>query len=317
MYKKTKYIEATVNSATQQIHNFFGDDTVSRAAFCELCSYMLSIDEGFIIRESENIIGICRAGEFYRFYILKQAEGYCIKFKHYTDSVPFDPVATDLFLADCDTVNAYFEKNIERLILKSERRRSKTLKAAAAVQSEEKPATCVAPERKKRRKFPYNVNAWMPVRQKVAAALKTELSYAYTFTDTSRRVYAEFIGILCDLCLDLEIMSKIKGDVVKKRVINYREASLQELGEKYGVTREWIRQLEVKGWGIAERLLSKYDTPYTERVIDLFLQLSDCELIGAIAYIGYKNAFLGEWLSRTVADSENRSAFDIALKNMR
>ena len=107
------------------------------------------------------------------------------------------------------------------------------------------------------------------------------------------------------------------GEILIERVIYYRRSTLEELGERYGVTRERVRQVQNKKWQLASRLISKYRTGYTERLVDLFLGLEGGELIGAIAYVGYKNKFLGDQLVQLVSTDETRSSLEFILHRMR
>jgi hypothetical protein len=320
MSRKSEYVEMAFGEAGNVIQAFFADGAELLSVFESLCQRMLAVSGDFIIRAGENIIGLCRAGEFYRFYVLKENGQYCIKFQHYTRRIDFDVRALDLYLADCDRVNEYFEKYISRLVLRSEIRRQRSeerrLKAADN-ETEELVEPSVTEHRRKRKRFPYDSNIWEPVRSAVADALAREPDCSVVFTAVSRQVYTEFVEILTALCLDTEIMRGNAGEILIERVIYYRRSTLEELGERYGVTRERVRQVQNKKWQLASRLISKYRTAYTERLVELFLGLEGSELIGAIAYIGYKNKFLGDQLVQLASTAETRSALEFILHRMR
>ena len=111
MSMKIEYKEVRFCEAGEIIGMFFDGRRAEIQCFNALCEYMLSVDGEFIIRYADNIIGLCKSGEYYRFYVLKEDDGFRIKFKHYASSIVFDTAALDLFLADCGTVNGFFEKN--------------------------------------------------------------------------------------------------------------------------------------------------------------------------------------------------------------
>ena len=262
---------------------------------------------------------------------MKEDGGFRIKFKHYASSIVFDTRVLDLFLADCGMVNGFFEKNISRLKLKVHKRRSDLAREDAEKKKQSSECECgsedengevlkadtVSRSNKKRKRFSYAKEIWDPIRDNMSVALTQDISSIVVFTETSRVVYNELIEILTSACLDPEILNARTGDVIINRVIRYQAETLQALGEKHGVTRERIRQICEKGWRRFSRIIARYDTVYTARIVALFSRLSYTEAVGAIAYISYKNQLLGEWLTGIVARGDDRDGLRLTLQKLK
>ena len=312
MGRKSEHIETAFCNAYDLINSFFGDDEAAFSTFYALCEHMISIDSGFVIRSGEDIIGLCRSGEFYRFYVLKENGQNRIKFQHYTERIVFDTRAIDLYLADCDVVNAYFEKNISRWVLKSELRKQEAEARFAATVADRNSVKRL----KRHTPIPRIPEIWDPVRKAVTAALDLHLDRSIVYTERSGKVYGELVEILTAACRDPEMLRESAGAVILNRVVYCRRATLEELGARYGVTRERVRQVQNKQWQRLSRRFSKHDTVYTRRMVEVFQGLNGVELIGAIAYIARQNEFLGEWLVNLLAVGEQRFELAIAIQQI-
>ena len=310
MYRKTEYIEASFEEADVLVRAYFGADEAATEAFNAICRYMLNVDNGFIIRMNEDVIGLCRAGEYFRFYILKKNGAFFIKFKHYTDAVNFESADLERYLSDCDSVNEYFERNIPMLLLK---KRSRVVEKTQVITEQ---GDIEFPARRKKKRFKYSPDIWKHVCERLAQETKLAVVHKSAFTEGARKNYTELIEILTSACGDAELLGEVAGDVLLHRIVRYRSLTLEELGNKYGVTREWIRQVEVKSKRRFTMLMSKYETEYTLRAVELFLRIPEGEALETVAYVFYKNKALGELLLSWMSNGSVRTALTLAVNKL-
>ena len=74
MSENKQNVELSVLDAGKYISAFFNNNQELINTFNAICVHMLDLDNDFIIRTNNEIIGISKHGEFYRFYILRNHE---------------------------------------------------------------------------------------------------------------------------------------------------------------------------------------------------------------------------------------------------
>ena len=88
---------------------------------------------------------------------------------------------------------------------------------------------------------------WLSIKTKAENSLKY-VTAPSTDTELSDKVYSEIIELLTDACSNREFMAERDGDIIVSRILTPSAITLQNLGEKYDVTRERIRQREKSTW---------------------------------------------------------------------
>ena len=115
-------------------------------------------------------------------------------------------------------------------------------------------------------------------------------------------------------------MAERDGDIIVSRILTPTAITLQNLGEKYDVTRERIRQREKSTWrkltiGIYRYKREKF-IPYREWLKRILLEIPDEAFINTIAQIYRRNAAIGIWLQMVVSGANDENEVSLAIKKL-
>ena len=228
MSENKQNVELSLLDAGKYISAFFNNNQELINTFNAICVHMLDLDNDFIIRTNNEIIGISKHGEFYRFYILRKAGEYYIKYKNRKESEKFTSSNTELYFSYNKSCNEFFAENKDSLVTK-ERRKSNKVPSDTSDHSTFSKRSAVKV-----------LDEWIPIKTKTENSLKfaNTLSANIEYSDN---IYNEIVELLTDACSNRDLMTECDGDIIISRILNPSTITLQKLGEKYNVTRERIR----------------------------------------------------------------------------
>lgn len=112
--------EFLLSDADVCMNEFFGTAQELIDTFKNLVSYMLQFDSNFVIRYNGEIIGVCKAGEFYRFYLSKSDDTIYIKYKHQEQKEVFSSDEETRYYSYCDACNIFFQQHHDDLVYKNQ-----------------------------------------------------------------------------------------------------------------------------------------------------------------------------------------------------
>ena len=163
------------------------------------------------------------------------------------------------------------------------------------------------------------MDEWIAIKTKAENALKY-VPASSTDTELSDKIYNEIIELLTDACSNREFMAERDGDIIVSRILNPSAITLQNLGEKYDVTRERIRQREKSTWrklttGIYRYKREKF-IPYREWLQRILLGIPDESFINTIAQIYSRNAAIGLWLQTVIVGTNDENNVSLAIKKL-
>lgn len=293
MKEKKVPIELSFDDALPYIKDFFNSDNALINTFEALFSYMYKLDNDFIVRCNAQIIGIAKAKEFYRFYISQKADGYFIKFKQCSVDRLFAPGNITQYYVLCDECNCFFKENIDKLQIK------------------EPDVTSQNPISNTGN----NTNIWFSLHEKVKKSLET--SDTVPNSNYVDEIYSKLINIIAEATFDTTVMDLQSGDIIRNRFLLDKPVTLAVLGEKYGVSRERVRQIAQKRWRLLTQKLRNPNTKnfisYQKNLQNCLLDIPDDMLICIIAKISERNDNVGSFLKQTAAPPSLRNDFQNAL----
>ena len=307
MSKSKQNIELSMLDAEEHISVFFNNNQELIDTFNAICAHMLDLDSDFIIRTNSEIIGVSKHGEFYRLYVSRKEGEYFIKYKNRKESEKFVPSNVETYFSYNKSCNEFFAENKDSLVVKERTRKERISRDVSDQEYSTVRSTGEALEE------------WLSIKTKAENGLKyvTALS---TNTELFDKVYNEIIKLLTDACSNREFMAERDGDIIVSRILNPSAITLQNLGEKYDVTRERIRQREKSTWrkltiGIYRYKREKF-IPYREWLKRILLNIPDEVFINTIAQIYRRNAAIGLWLQMVVSGANDESDVSLAIKKL-
>ena len=115
-------------------------------------------------------------------------------------------------------------------------------------------------------------------------------------------------------------MAERDGGIIASRILTPTAITLQNLGEKYDVTRERIRQREKSTWRKLTISIYRYKRekfiPYREWLKRILLEIPDEAFINTIAQIYRRNAAIGIWLQTVVSGANEENEVSLAIKKL-
>ena len=305
MSKSKQNIEISMLEAGEHISVFFNNNQELIDTFNTICAHMLDLDGAFIIRTNGEIIGISKHGEFYRLYVSKKEDEYFIKYKNRKESEKFIPSNIETYFSYNKSCNEFFVENKDSLVAKE---RTKKERISRDVSEQEYSTVRSTGE---------TLDEWIAIKTKAENALKY-VPASSTDTELSDKIYKEIIERLTDAGSNREFMAERDGDIIVSRILNPSAITLQNLGEKYDVTRERIRQREKSTWrklttGIYRYKREKF-IPYREWLQRILLGIPDESFINTIAQIYSRNAAIGLWLQTVIVGTNDENNVSLAIK---
>lgn len=305
MRERKKSLELSMSEAGEQISLFFHGDQALIQVFKAICLHILELDGDLVFRTNGEVIGICKPGERYRFFVSIEADEYFIKYKDRAESEKLLPSRLETYLAYNASCIAFFAKDPVPPAPKRRAAPDRAPRASSAARYAcGRPTPAVAEE-------------WLPILAKAQNGLRSanDLSSAPKGSD---EVYHEIVALLTDACSDRSCMAERDGDIIANRILDPSAVPLRKLGEKYDISGERIRQRERNAWkrltigiylGSRESFL-----PYRERLRHILMDISDEVFISTIVQICRRNAAIGSWLQRIVGGADEDSDVSSAIK---
>ena len=305
MPRSMQYTEVSVGDAEKCISEFFHNNQELIDTFNAVCVHMSDFDKDLIVRTNGEIIGLSKHNELYRFYISKKDGEYFIKYKNRKEIERFFSSDVELYFGYNKSCIDFFEENKDSFIERKRRKDERTQRA----ESRQKPSSRISENE--------IAEAWAPVKAKAENSVKfvTKSSSSTEYLD---KAYHEITELFSDICSSPEFLTERDADIIKSRIVKSPTVTLQDLGVKYGVSRERIRQREQSAWsrltvGIYRGRREKY-IPYRERLKCLLLSIPDEFFINTIVQIYHRNPSIGMWLQMVVSGADDKSDIALAIK---
>ncbi len=287
--------ELSFQDATEYIDAFFEGDTSLIETFVAVYRNMFELDNEILIRTNGEIIGTSKPGEFYRFYVSNVDGKYYIKYKDRSEKELFSPNAVPQYFSYNATCLKYFAENKESLKIKPKEQSETKSKAKTA----DNPSNVRA-----RKEKTSTLMEWEPIRVKCYNATEA-VEKQIVDTTFSETVYNDILKMLFNICDNKDIFDERNGNIVKIRILSDTPVTLHQLGEMYGVSRERIRQCELKAWRKVTNGIYKYTkeqwVPYREYLKELLMYIPDEKFLSTIGYINKRNSTIGTWLQMIVS----------------
>ena len=280
-----KRIEMTPLEASQRVCSFFCGDVDLTEAFKEICEDIIAIDPDIKVRFQSDIVGVAKTDEYLRFYVVETEGTFYIKYKNMPLRDVFDPAEIEKYKANNISCCKYFDENRDHLMRKLSSNREERYRAV---------------EKNKGYRYPMFLSAedlekWKAIYKKGEDALQNAKVYLDDLV--FEEIYDTLLTILSDACEDETIMKHRNGDIVLNRILYPNRMTLQELGDRYDVSREYIRRLEMSSWERLKKVIysskKKYNPDYRIRLADLLLAIPDEAVSSTVERIYARNKWIG------------------------
>ena len=270
-----------LSKAEGLIFRFFGDNAELIETFVETAADMIDNTVGTLVKYNGAIIGVANVRGHCRFYVSKNNGAYTIKYKHQPNHQPFLPGNKAEYFSLNAECNKYFDEHPElcgsdkgEYLCETEGAERKTQKALR--------------EAAKRQ-----WNELLRFSEAAMSAEKVEVE-----TAVLRSYYEDIITLLSTFTQT--VFSEQISDTIIQRVLLNNGVTLQSLGDKHGITRERIRQIENKKWSnIVKGFYSstrEVFVPWREELSKLLLNIPASHYVQAMAYFLNENERVGEFL---------------------
>lgn len=308
--KRTR--EVTLKEAERAILTFFKGDFELTEAFMEIAADMLDAVPDTCVRYSDSIIGVAHRGGRYRFYIVPGEGRWIIKYKHQQAGETFTEKKKAEYLRYNTECNTYLAEHLEVLAYTDER----ALKRKAREERRlEKTGNDVDPIYNRERVSRDEVKCqWAPVHELADRAIDIEKARVSD-------------AVLSSYCWDITELIKrfVKSalpdrsrDVVLFRILSENAVTLQEIGDNYGVSREYIRQLEIKVWRTVTngfiRGTKAVFAEWRKELCGILLKIDASHFIQTMAYALKENARVGEFLIKATAPIERAAEYRLTVE---
>ena len=293
-----------LHDARKMISDFFGGNIRFVEVFANVAEHLVKSDSEIIVRASlPELIGLSKPHELFRFYVIKENDSFYIKYKHLEERELLDPSSVDSYYVYNEECNAFFARNNEFLIRSSARREMKRAAEAS--------------EKKTRLNAEDVLVEWGEIKTKAVLALSLQ-NMEIPKDSCEAVVFDEIIRLLKDACVHLTGLSDRSKDILLNRLLEITGVTLQKLGNKYGVCRERVRQVEKSAWrsltnGIYQSSKSEYSL-YRTQLINLLAEIPEEEFIYVLFRIKKRHPALGTWLIKISSPCEKKRELNSAVK---
>ena len=301
-----KKCELPLVEADSLILGFFGGDVALAELFIELAAHMIDLAPGSLIRSGVPIIGVATPGGRYRFYICLKSEGYSIKYKNEQQPRSFVVENKEALLMCNVECNKYFDEHpelssVEEYQAAVSRTFTKKNSRTAPIYNKD---TVSRDEVKKQ---------WSLVLELSEAAIDAEKQDVETTVLQS--YYEEVIALLTNFAKTA--LPERESDVIIYRILSKASLTLQTIGDKHGISRERVRQLENKKWRTItigfHRSPRVVFAPWRKELCDILLNINVSHYIQAMAYFLKENARVGEFLMQVSTPTYRPEAYQTAI----
>ena len=128
---------------------------------------------------------------------------------------------------------------------------------------------------------------------------------------TVNGVLSDVIALLRSACYDAKTVKMRDGVLVARRVLDCPRETLRELGDRYGVSHEWIRRSVNRAWKTLSQGIycgndEIYGT-YRKGIERILLNVPDEAFVATVARISRLNIEVGQFLQMLIVgnDAEN------------
>jgi len=295
-----------LSEADNLILSFFEGDVESSELFIEIAAHMIDAVPCSLIRYNASIVGVAKPGERYRFYVSKKDGVYSIKYKYEQEPRLFVMDKKEEFLLCNTECNKYFGEHPELMISEKHRNvdqtpRTKEKSRTAPIYSKE---TVDKDEVKKQ---------WslvLALSDKAIDAEKQDVE-----TTILQSYYEDVVALLTNFAKS--VLPERESDIVLYRILSNDSLTLQTIGDKHGISREHVRQLETKKWRTITngfyRSSRAVFAPWRKELCDILLNINVSHYIQAMAYFLKENARVGEFLIQVSTPTYRPEAYQTAI----
>lgn len=300
--------EIVLQEADNVIMEFFADDLDASALFVEVAANMIEASPEVCVRYNNGLIGVAVPGERYRFYIVKRYSKYRIKYKHHTESHPFTKEDKEKYFTYNTECNAYFDDHLE--LKASANAKGKASDNGGYVAKTKRTAPIYDKSTGDKNEVKLQ---WSLVLARSEAAIEAEK--VDVDNDVLQAYYNEIHGLLIDF--SKAVLPERECDIVIHRILNHDSATLQAIGDQYGITRERVRQLEIKKWRTItngfHRSPRTVFSEWRQKLCDILLKIDISHYIQAMAYFLKENARIGEFIIQVSTPTYKPDAYQAAI----
>ena len=298
--------EMSLSEADNLILSFFEGDIESSELFIEVAVHMIDVAPGALLRYNASIIGVAKPGERYRFYVSKKDGVYSIKYKYEQEARLFAMEKKEEFLLCNTACNKYFDEHPELAI--SEKARHSESQTHTKLKSRTAPIYNKDTVNKDEVK-----NQWSLVLALSETAIDAEKQDIETTILQS--YYEDVVALLTNFAKS--VLPERESDIVLYRILSNDSLTLQTIGDKHGISRERVRQLETKKWRTItngfHRSSRAVFAPWRKELCDILLNINVSHYIQAMAYFLKENARVGEFLIQVSTPTYRPEAYQTAI----
>ena len=281
--------ELPLSRADNTILSFFEGNIEYSELFMEIAAHMIDAAPGSLIRYNASIIGVAKTGECYRLYISKKDGAYLIKYKHEQESHLLVIDRKDEYLLCNIECNKYLDDHPELVIS------GKGCNSEPTIRTKEKSHTAPI----------YNKDTVN--KDEVKKQWSLVLALSETAIDADKQdveitvlhsYYEEVVSLLTNFAKS--VLPERESDIIIYRILSKDSLTLQMIGDKHGISRERVRQIEIKQWRAItngfHRSPRAVFIPWRKDLCDILLNINISHYIQAMAYFLKENAQIGEFL---------------------
>lgn len=272
--KDHSYTCVSFGDSDEIVSSFFEGDVGLIDTFRRVCLDMLRLDGELVVRYNEDIIGMAKRDEQYRFYLTHRDDGFFIKYKK-LNKIPFFSGDIDVYLKRNREINELFLKNAERLT-----------------------HTYSIEKREKRieKKFLDPDTEWKELRARYAEHPCFENEWF--FNEETSRACKEIMGLFAEA--SSEILNPTDVSILKRRVFTNDPETLRDIAMVVDFSHERVRQRQ----NLAMKKLTvgiykgkrEVFVKYRESLKEILSALPPHLLAAMPSQIEKVNGYIGKWL---------------------
>lgn len=310
-----------LTEADDFINAFFEGEGVYIDAFKRICEHMVGLDNEVLVRVYPNIIGAAKPDEHSRFYVIFKNGLYHIKYKNVQKRQIFEVLDLERYFAYNEKSIAFFAENREIVLLKQEENADD--EPPCDNRGEENSGTQAEASHDIQIEAPCDIQVdescdiqsdelyyipidsldgveeeeyWADLRSVCQSSIESG-SYKSASRERVDELYAKLTDFFDGMCSDKNIMNERETDIIRNRIINPSAMTLNELGKRYGISRERVRQLENRRWRFVElrilRFKRQINLQYKEKLKQLLEEIPEEVLVSAVLQIRARNDKIG------------------------
>ena len=298
--------EMPLSEADNLILSFFEGDVESSELFIEIAAHMIDAVPSSLIRYNASIVGVAKPGERYRFYVSKKDGVYSIKYKYEQEPRLFVMNKKEEFLLCNTECNKYFGEHPELMISEKHRNVDQT----PNTKEKSRTAPIYNKETVDKDEVKKQWSLVLALSDKAIDAEKQDVE-----TTILQSYYEDVVALLTNFAKS--VLPERESDIVLYRILSNDSLTLQTIGDKHGISRERVRQLETKKWRTItngfHRSSRAVFAPWRKELCDMLLNINVSHYIQAMAYFLKENAHVGEFLIQVSTPTYRPEAYQSAI----